>query len=349
MTNNINIWKNVVRGVAIGDAWGDPVEFRKIAEIIRTNVRGPDLPERLRITDDTQMTLFLADALDLTSEASEADTKAAIEKAFLAYHGDPDTGSRAPGVTVMGSLGKIARGTAWQEATNRTSDGSGTVMRTSPVAFVADDRWVGVAAFAAAITHGSANGIAAAILNVAILRAIMAGKVTPGNTIDAARAMASAPQSYGLLDVGSWLDGYDVDIAPGFAELARLLDNAAKVLPSLRNDPWRPDSDPSLHVGGGGWRAHETLVIALLAADMFPGQPWEALRRSAATDGDSDTIAAVTGGILGALYPTTFLEAWPELRERFEDRYVRWIENEADDYEFAPAKLKWWQRLLSVR
>ena len=59
-------WKNVVRGVAIGDAWGDPVEFRKIAKIVRTNVRGPDLPDRLRITDDTQMTLYLADALDQT-------------------------------------------------------------------------------------------------------------------------------------------------------------------------------------------------------------------------------------------------------------------------------------------
>lgn len=347
MTNTT--WRNVVRGVAIGDAWGDPVEFRKIASIIKDDLRGPDMPDRMRITDDTQMTLYLADALDLTSEASVADTQAAIEKAFLAYHGDPDSGSRAPGVTVMGSLGSIARGKTWQEATNRTSDGSGTVMRTSPVAFVADDRWVGVAAFAAAITHGSANGIAVAILNVAVLRAIMAGKVSQGNTIDAARVMASDPASYGLLNVGEWLDGYDVDIAPGFAELARLLDIAAKALPELRANPWAPNSDPSLHIGGGGWRAHETLVIALLAADMFPGEPWEAIRRSVVTDGDSDTIAAVTGALLGALYPTVFTDAWPELRGRFEPRYVAWIENEADDYVFAPAKRSLWQRLLRVR
>ncbi len=345
MTNNI--WKNVVRGVAIGDAWGDPVEFRRISDIVKTNVRGPELPDRLRITDDTQMTLFLADALDLSVDATVADTQAAIEKAFLAYHGDPDSGSRAPGVTVMGSLGGIARGAAWQQATNRTSDGSGTVMRTSPVAFVADDRWVGVAAFAAAITHGSANGIAAAILNVAVLRAIMAGKVTPGNTIDAARAMASAPESYGLLNVGEWLDGYDVDIAPGFAELARLLDIAAKELPGLRANPWGAEGDPSLKIGGGGWRAHECLVIALLASDMFPADPWSALRRAVASDGDSDTLGAVAGALLGALYPDVFTTAWNDgLRDRFEPRYVAWIENEADHYQFAPERTSWLKRLL---
>ena len=344
MTNNI--WKNVVRGVALGDAWGDPVEFRKITEIVRTNEQGPDMPDRLRITDDTQMTLFLADALDLTVDAPVADVQAAIEKAFLAYYGDPDSGSRAPGCTVMGSLGKIATGKTWQDATNRSSDGSGTVMRTSPVAFVAADRWVGVAAFAAAITHGSANGIAAAILNVAVLRAIMAGKVTPGNTVDAARAMASDPASYGLLNVGEWLDGYEVDIAPGFAELARLLDIAAKALPGLRANPWGAAGDPSLKIGGGGWRAHECLAIALLACDTFPNDPWSSLRRSAATDGDSDTIAAVTGALLGALYPTVFIEEWGQLRDRFEPRYVAWIENEADHYQFAPERTSWLKRLL---
>jgi ADP-ribosylglycohydrolase len=123
----------------------------------------------------------------------------------------------------------------------------------------------------------------------------------------------------------------------------------AKALPGLKADPWATDSDPSLHIGGGGWRAHETLVIALLAADMLPDNPWLALRRSAATDGDSDTIGAVTGGILGAMYPTEFLAMWTELRGRFEDRYVRWIENEADNYVFAAPRRTWWQRLLRVR
>ena len=339
-------WKNMIRGVAFGDAWGDPVEFRQIADITRTNVRGPEMPAALRITDDTQMTLFLADALDQSCGASMDDTKEAIQKAFLVYHGDPDTHSRAPGITVMGSLGRLAGGKAWQDATNPTSDGSGTVMRTSSVAFVTEDRWVGVAAFAAAVTHGASNAIAAAILNVAVLRAILAGKVSPGNTVDTARLMAANPESYGLLDVGEWLDGYEVDLTDGFAELTRLLDIAITALPELIVNPWKQDSDPSLLIGGGGWRSHETLVIALLAADMFPGEPWEALRRSVVTNGDSDTIGAVTGALLGALYPEVFLTGWDELRNRFEPRYVAWIEGEADEYHFTPERISWLKKLL---
>ena len=209
---------------------------------------------------------------------------------------------------------------------------------------------MGIAAFAAAVTHGASNAIAAAILNVAVLRAILAGKVSPGHTVDTARWMAADPERFGLLDTGAWLDGYEVNLRTGFAELVRLLDIALGKLPELRDEPWLLENDPSLHIGGGGWRAHETLTIALLAADMFPGEPWLALRRSVASDGDSDTIGAVTGALLGALYPDVFTTAWDEgLRDRFEPRYVRWIENEADDYVFAPVtSTSWWRRLKGL-
>ena len=339
-------WNSMIRGVAIGDAYGNPNEFRNIGTLTKNDPRGPELPESLIITDDTQMTLALAEALDASREASVAETQDAIIKAFLGYYSDPDNdGKRAPGVTVMGSLAKLNRGTPWYQATSRTSDGSGTVMRTSPVAFVADDRWVGVAAFAAAVTHGTANAIAAAILNVAVLRAALRGEVEPGNTVALALAMASDPEQYGLLNVGEWLDDYPIDLKPGFDELSRLLSIAFLSLPNLLSDPWARNSDPSRLIGGGGWRAHETLVIALLAADMFPGDPWEALRRSVTTDGDSDTIGAVAGAILGALYPGY---TWPDVLDRMEPRYARWIA-ESDDYRFAPAKRSWWQRLLQLQ
>ena len=104
-------FSNVIRGVAIGDAWGDRVEFMQIGQIVKDNPKGPELPAHLRITDDTQMTLFLADALDLAYQADLGieDTKQAIITAYLDYYRDPDTGSRAPGITVMGSLGRLAR------------------------------------------------------------------------------------------------------------------------------------------------------------------------------------------------------------------------------------------------
>ena len=209
-------------------------------------------------------------------------------------------------------------------------------MRTSPVAFLSEDRWVGVAAFAAAVTHGAANAIAAAILNVAILRELIAGDFGPGHLVTW-RWSSLGTQSLRPAEHGEWLDGYEVPdgLESGFAELARLLTKAKVDLPVLAANPWLAAHDPSLWVTskpnrGGGWRSHETLVIALLAVDMLPGAPISALRRSVATDGDSDTIGAVTGALLGAAGTE-----WPEVLDRFESRYQAWIVKEADDYEFA--------------
>jgi ADP-ribosylglycohydrolase len=359
---SMTAWSNMIRGVALGDAWGDPNEFGAIAGLIKDNPQGPDIPAHLRITDDTQMTLYLGAALDDTWGQDMATVKLAIAEAFKTYQRDPDN-NRAPGITVMSSLGRLnADGSNWKVATNPTSDGSGTVMRTSPTAFLSKDRWVGVTAYAAALTHGSPTGIAAAILNVAILRDILAGKATVGNLLWHAHALADSVLTgvSDLTEVGDWLDGYEVDLVKGFEFLVELIEKALAALPELRGAPWTGvGSDPSMAVPegpgkGGGWRAPYTLVIALLAADMLPGKPMEALRRSVTTDGDSDTIGAVTGAILGACYPGVFLDMWEGeggLRDRFEPRYVAWIENEADDYEFAvpvhhPHKKHWLKGLL---
>ncbi len=90
-------WQNVIRGVAIGDSWGDPLEFQSIKSLTHKNKMGPDLPKELRITDDTQMTLYLASALDETRDGTMDEVKAAILKAFLEYDSDPDN-NRAPGI-----------------------------------------------------------------------------------------------------------------------------------------------------------------------------------------------------------------------------------------------------------
>lgn len=334
-------WPGVVRGVAYGDAWGYKNEFQTIEALIRDNPVGPSIPKEMIITDDTQMTLYLAAALDESWDKDMATVKAAINEAFLAYAVDPDN-NRAPGNTVMGSLRNLRYQPDWTKATSTTSDGSGTVMRTTPTAFQPEDRWVGVTAYAAAVTHGTANAIAAAILNAAVLRAILAGKLPGGNLVEYALKLAKDPEKYGLTDVGEWLDDYQIPggLMSGYVELARLLEIARDNLPQLRKDPWGgKDSDPSLYIGGGGWRAHETLVIALMAVDMFDMEdfkdsPFQALRRSVVTDGDSDTIGAVAGGLLGAMVPDEFMTAWKEDGDvnRFEDRYIAWIENEADQY-----------------
>lgn len=340
-------FSNVIQGVALGDSWGNPNEFQKISSITKNSPKGPDLPQKLIITDDTQMSLWLAAALDDAGpDATIWETQEAIIDAFLQYHDDPMSGAlRAPGVTVMGSLGALSRNGHWQTATSNHSDGSGTVMRTSPTAFLSEDRWVGATAFAAAVTHGTANAIAAALIDVAVLREELAGSAAPGKLVATALDFALNPEFYGLLDVEEWLDGYEIPkgLKAGFDELARLLSLASQDLATLQENPWATTGDVSNRWGmSGGWRAHETLVIALVAVDLFPNDPWSGLRRSVTSDGDSDTIGAVAGALVGA----TGVTFDPEFIQRMEPRYIAWI-GETEDYVLAPVRKPLWRRIFS--
>jgi ADP-ribosylglycohydrolase len=331
MTHTNAIWSTTLRGVALGDAWGNPNEFRRISDLTRDDRRGPELPSSLEVTDDTQMTLYLAQALDATAGADTATVQAAIIANYIAYRNDPDFGSRAPGITVTGSIDRLERGLAWQDATDDHSDGCGTVMRVSPAAFVAGTDWVGIAAFSAAVTHGTANGIASAILNAALLRkAIAEGANLAGSMTHLALTLCWEAKENGLLDTGDWLDGLDVDLAQGFATLAEgLVCTRDALMGGYADNPWR--ADPCLY-GGEGWRAHECLTTALLAVDSFPDNPWEALRRAVTTNGDSDSIGAVAGGLLGALHG----EFWPDgALDGIEPRYLAEIA-QADTYLFTP-------------
>jgi ADP-ribosylglycohydrolase len=328
---------NVLKGVAIGDSWGDPNEFVMTIERLTDNGKnpmGPELPENLHVTDDTQLTLFLATALEAARGQDMAMTKEIIQQSYLNYYNDKlaNDGTRAPGMTVMGSLGQLDRGKPWQKATSPDSDGSGTVMRTSPCAFLPADQWVGITAFAAAVTHGHPNAIAAAILNVALLRDLLNGRIAFGDLTERALFLAqkTVDGNTKLADVGEWLDGYEVPggLIKGFEFLANILTRALQHMDRLKDNPWAMTSDPSREpiVANGGWRAPFTLVIALLSIDMLPNDPWLALRRSVTTEGDSDTLGAVCGALLGAGGAE-----WPDVMDRLEPEYQSWIK-EASDY-----------------
>jgi ADP-ribosylglycohydrolase len=331
---------NVLKGVAIGDSWGDKNEFVMSIERLTDNGKnpmGPELPKNLHVTDDTQMSLFLATALEAARGQDMAMTKEVIQQSYLNYYNDrlANDGTRAPGGTVMGSLYRLNQGLSWQEATNPGSDGSGTVMRTSPCAFLPDDgEWVGITAFAAAVTHGHPNAIAAAILNVALLKELLRGDLQFGNLTERALTLAQDAHRYGLTDVGEdkWLEGYEVPggLQSGFDFMVKILVKAIKHLPALKADPWAMTSDPSREpiVANGGWRAPFTLTIALLSIDMLADDPWLALRRSVTTEGDSDTIGSVAGALIGA---GGFEWDDVDVLPRLEPEYQSWI-NEAEDY-----------------
>lgn len=357
-------WPNVIRGVAYGDSWGGPTEFTNIAALTANNPMGPSLPSQLDITDDTQMTLSLARAL---SHATVDDDKALRDRVideFILWYDDPDN-NRSPGACCVSSIRGLDHGKPWPQATDRANDGCGTVMRVSPAAFLANGRWQAMAAYQAALTHGGWIGIAASVVQAAIVRHAAAGNIDPGETSLVAYHIAKGTKGFDHITDGcaKWLQplivkdgdpdpedpwqwaytGKSIRPRPavphsvvelwealhqGFLDLANVLANSANMVAEFQAHPWA--EDPCKY-GGQGWRAQHALATALLAADTFPNDPKLALRRAVTTNGDSDSIAAVAGAVIGALHENPWPKEW---FHRLEPRYQRWIAL-ADGYAFS--------------
>lgn len=164
-------WSKIIRGVALGDAWGDTLERLSYPTIVsRFGRTGMGLPDDvLVITDDTQMSLYLARALDGTENLTNVEIKNRVLNAWVDWESDPEN-FRAPGLTCLRAARLMKNGVNWQQATDPLSDGSGAVMRVWPAAFLDDSRWAGVAMWQAATTHGSPNGVVAAAVTAHMIR-----------------------------------------------------------------------------------------------------------------------------------------------------------------------------------
>lgn len=82
------------------------------------------------------------------------------------------------------------------------------------------------------------------------------------------------------------------------------------------------DGDPC-RVTGEGWIAEEALASGLLCFLLFPNDPIAAVRRGAASSGDSDSIACLAGAFAGARHG---IGAWPSdwlVRIEYKNRLAR--------------------------
>ncbi|HKP79957.1 MAG TPA: ADP-ribosylglycohydrolase family protein, partial [Phenylobacterium sp.] len=186
-------------GGALGDAFGYPVEFRSWAQI-RAKFGEAGLVEpsavdgRLRVSVDTQMTLYTADGLlaalgeDCPPDRNRA--LARIRQAYLAWlrtqrddwtPGAPGISQyrdlwalRAPGSTCLSALRAGGRGTS--EAPINDSKGSGAVARVAPLGLLPGidaEEAFGLAHAAAALTHGHAAGRLSAAAFASLLRDLL--------------------------------------------------------------------------------------------------------------------------------------------------------------------------------
>jgi len=294
------------------------------------------------VTDDTQMSIWIARAaLTLNRAYSPARMTDAFIDGIVGWHDDPKSfdGKRAPGATCTGAAGVLAKGNRqWLMATRPNSKGNGANMRVAPLALRTDWTWeqlAGAAQLQAAITHGHPTALAAADLTAVAVRMLLEGIAQPGETLlDHLLAYAHDQlHTYHGDLLGTLWEGDMISPVIGqqvmnvgnagvwsrFSEplpmyrprktaksprewIARGWDEVISALLDVYAKPRLPKQDPCIALRQGGWVAEEALSLAVHTLITFPDEPTDALRRAAFTDGDSDSIASITGALAGAAY-----------------------------------------------
>jgi len=301
-------------GGAVGDALGAPVEFLHLDEILRTygeqgiHDYAPAYGKLGAITDDTQMTLFTAEAVLsahiasvlqgqepdffraaaasyarwLMTQVSSRLVSSCNAKASWLLQQKKLFSRRSPGTTCLSTLqnsrGKVTR------AMN-DSKGCGGVMRMAPVGmyFAAShvrdhnsDRLrsniFATGSELAALTHGHPSGCLSAGVLAVIVSLVLVGKSLPD-------AIHSAKE--------------ELRKHPSHKEVLSAIEKSQSLATS------RPRERRALRELGKGFVAEEALAMGLycsLGAKDFEDGIILAVNHS----GDSDSTGSITGNLLGA-------------------------------------------------
>jgi len=279
-------------GLAVGDALGYPAEFRSREQILREIgpdgitdfvalkdprfsrpvFTGPGQPPGT-YTDDTQMTTAVAEALLAAGDGDLDPLMHEMAVRFVEWSRS-DKNNRAPGGTCMEGCNKLANGVPWREAGVARSKGCGSAMRVAPIGLYYSDDLDQVAQVARASslpTHGhdaALEGAAAAALMVAM-------------------ALRDATPE----DMHAEIDRRCSANSPDFAACWQKLHDMVKR---------GPDKVLTKDALGEGWVAEEAVASALYCYWRGPDDYRQAVLTATNTDGDSDSIATITGSILGA-------------------------------------------------
>ena len=289
----VGAFEGALVGLAVGDALGFPCEFRSREQILRDFppagvtafvalhdprwVGGPFIAGREHppgtFSDDTQMSLAVAEGL-LDAPGGELEAvMQAMSARFVAWSRS-EHNDRAPGNACMTGCESLARGVPWRQAGVADSKGAGAPMRVVPIGlrFWRDhERLLEVARASSLPTHGHVAAVESSAA-IALAVALALEKKTP-DEMHAALLETCALKSI---------------------ELRR----------RLRQVPELLEADPAIALGpeglGESWVAEEAVASALWCFWRTPTDFRGTVLTAANTQGDSDTIACIAGGISGA-------------------------------------------------
>jgi len=272
--NSDNV-KGLIFGLAIGDALGYPTEFMTLGRI--KSDFGPDgitdypkLPALF--TDDTQMSIAVAEALIKTGDQDLETIMEAVKDECIKWRHSPEN-NRAPGNACLAGVSAMERGVHWTESGVADSKGCGSAMRVAPIGYFYQhdpEKLKQVARASGICTHGHRTAVAASIGAAYLVKLALDG-IEPDRMI---------PETL------SFTAGISREFDTALSKVSECLD-------------WPNEEDALKHLGEG-WIGEEAVALALYCFLKYPGDYTKTVLRGANTNGDSDSVACIAGGISGA-------------------------------------------------
>jgi ADP-ribosylglycohydrolase len=283
-------------GLAVGDALGMPTQNlpREVVQqrygILDDFHPGPDDNEISRgmpagrVTDDTDQavilgTLFVAGQGHVDAHRFAAELLGWERRMRAAGSHD------LLGPSTIRALGLVAEGVP-ADRTGRWGDTNGAAMRIAPIGIgVPGDplpRLVDAVEEAGRVTHNTGIAIAGAS---AVAAAVSSG--IDGHPLGESLRRAVAAARLGARR-GHYVAGADV------------ADRITWALGLVEGRTASAAIDVVYRLVGAGVATQEAVPAALAFASLYPGDTWAAARHAASLGGDCDTIAAMTGAVVGA-------------------------------------------------
>lgn len=275
MNHSVQHIEAILFGLALGDALGYPVEFLK-RETIRqqygkAGIQEPPYPALY--SDDTQMTLALAEGILDAGIHSDVNTlMQGVGARFVQWLNSPDN-DRAPGNACINGVERFQSGVSWRESGFIESKGCGSAMRVAPLGYLYqhdEARLRQVAMASSQITHRHPTAIAATVAAAYLVKL----------------ALDQVPTTVFMSRVYDFATGISDEFDLAILRVGHVLGWA--------------NEDLALDHIGQGWTGEEAVALALYCVLRHPDDYLACVRRAANTNGDSDSIACIAGGIMGA-------------------------------------------------
>jgi ADP-ribosyl-[dinitrogen reductase] hydrolase len=280
---DLNHIKSVLFGVAVGDALGVPVEFKSRQAISQNPVKDMigygtyDLPPGTW-SDDSSLTFCLAEAL--TQEFNLNTIGQNFVKWYHENYWTPHGHIFDIGAATIEAVSRLSNGETPELAggLEERDNGNGSLMRILPLIFYTCNKPVSerydITKKVSSITHGHPRSVIACFYYLEFAKQILEGN-----------------------DIFVIYRNLQVEVLNHLTSLSIKTSEIELFDRLLKSDIYKLDED-QIHSGGYVLHTLEASIWCLLTTNSYK----DAVLKAVNLGGDTDTTAAVTGGLAGLLY-----------------------------------------------